>query len=71
MLLQVAQALQCPLAELLGDVTASSPEWLLIRELLDQRDDATLRRVRVAIGELLGTGGDHGRAPAGAARESR
>jgi XRE family transcriptional regulator, aerobic/anaerobic benzoate catabolism transcriptional regulator len=60
-LLQVAQALQCPLAELLGDVTASSPEWLLIRELLDQRDDATLRRVRVAIGELLGTGGDHGR----------
>ena len=59
-LLQVAQALQCPLAELLGDVTASSPEWLLIRELLDQRDDATLRRVRVAIGELLGTGGDHG-----------
>ena len=60
MLLQVAQALQCPLAELLGDVTASSPEWLLIRELLDQRDDATLRRVRVAIGELLGTGGDHG-----------
>jgi XRE family aerobic/anaerobic benzoate catabolism transcriptional regulator len=59
-LLQVAQALQCPLAELLGDVTASSPEWLLIRELLEQRDDATLRRVRVAIGELLGTGGDHG-----------
>lgn len=60
-LLQVAQALQCPLAELLGDVTASSPEWLLIRELLEQRDEATLRRVRAAIGELLGTGGDHGR----------
>jgi XRE family aerobic/anaerobic benzoate catabolism transcriptional regulator len=59
-LLQVAQALQSPLAELLGDVTASSPEWLLIRELLDQRDEATLRRVRVSIGELLGTGGDHG-----------
>jgi XRE family aerobic/anaerobic benzoate catabolism transcriptional regulator len=59
-LLQVAQALQCPLAELLGDVTASSPEWLLIRELLDQRDEATLRRVRAAIGDLLGTGGDHG-----------
>jgi len=59
-LLQVAQALQCPLAELLGDVTASSPEWLLIRELLEQRDEATLRRVRAAIGDLLGTGGDHG-----------
>lgn len=25
--------------------------------MLDQRDDATLQRVRVAIGELLGTGG--------------
>ena len=35
-----------------------------IRELLEQRDDATLRRVRVAVGELLGTGGanDSGRA---------
>jgi len=56
-LLQVSQALQCSLAELLGDVTTSSPEWLLIRELLEHRDDATLRRVRVAIGEMLGTGG--------------
>ncbi len=56
-LLQVAQALQCSLAELLGDVTTSSPEWLLIREMLEQRDEATLRRVRVAIGEMLGTGG--------------
>ena len=56
-LLQVAQALQCPLSELLGDITASSPEWLLIRELLDRRDETTLRRVRVVIGEMLGTGG--------------
>jgi XRE family aerobic/anaerobic benzoate catabolism transcriptional regulator len=63
-LLQVARALQCALAELIGDVTTSSPEWLMIRELLEQRDDATLRRVRVAVGELLGTGGanDSGRA---------
>jgi XRE family aerobic/anaerobic benzoate catabolism transcriptional regulator len=60
-LLQVAQALQCSLAELLGDVTTRSPEWLLIRELLEQRDEATLRRVRAAIGEMLGTGGDHGK----------
>jgi XRE family transcriptional regulator, aerobic/anaerobic benzoate catabolism transcriptional regulator len=59
-LLQVAQALQCSLAELLGDVTTRSPEWLLLRELLEQRDEATLRRVRVAVGELLGTGGAHG-----------
>ena len=56
-LLQVAGALQCPLGELIGDVTTSSPEWLLIRELLEQRDEATLQRVRVAIGEMLGTGG--------------
>jgi XRE family aerobic/anaerobic benzoate catabolism transcriptional regulator len=59
-LLQVAQALHCSLAELMGDVTTRSPEWLLIRELLEQRDDATLKRVRVAIGEMLGTGGAHG-----------
>jgi XRE family transcriptional regulator, aerobic/anaerobic benzoate catabolism transcriptional regulator len=59
-LLQVAQALQCSLAELLGDVTTRSPEWLLLREMLEQRDEPTLRRVRVAVGELLGTGGAHG-----------
>ena len=57
MLLQVAGALQCALAELIGDVTTSSPEWLMLRELLEHRDDATLHRVRVAVGELLGTGG--------------
>ena len=56
-LLQVAAALQCSLAEITGDVTTSSPEWLLIRELLEQCDEATLRRARIAIGELLGTGG--------------
>lgn len=59
-LLQVAQALQCPLAELLGDVTTASPEWLLIREMLEGRDEPTLRRVRVAVGEMLGMGGAHG-----------
>ncbi|MBP6814233.1 MAG: helix-turn-helix transcriptional regulator [Burkholderiaceae bacterium] len=58
-LLQVAGALHCSLAELLGDVTTSSPEWLLIRELLGDRDEATLHRVRVAVGEMLGTGGDN------------
>ncbi|MCB4366543.1 helix-turn-helix transcriptional regulator [Hydrogenophaga taeniospiralis] len=52
-LLQVAQALQCSLTELLGDVTTSSPEWLLIRELLEKRNEADLKRVRMAIGGLL------------------
>lgn len=55
-LLQVAGALQCSLAELIGDVTTSSPEWLLIREALQSCDDASLHRVRQAIGQTLGTG---------------
>ena len=59
-LLQVALALQCSLAELVGDITTTSTEWLLIRELLEHHDDASLRRVRVAIGEMFGTGGAHG-----------
>ncbi len=56
-LLQVAQALNCSLAELIGDVSTSSPEWLLIRELLQQRNEADLRRARLAILESLGAGG--------------
>ena len=68
-LLDVARALQCSLAELLGDMSTRSPEWLMIRELLEHQDDAALRRVREAIGELLGTGGGQGRS--GAARSPR
>jgi len=55
-LLQVTGALQCTLAELIGDVTTSSPEWLLIRELLEHCEESTLRKVRIAVGEILGTG---------------
>src|ERR1700690_4643003 len=55
-LLQVARALQCSLAELLGDVTTQSPEWLMLREVLADRDEATLRRVRLAALELIGGG---------------
>jgi XRE family aerobic/anaerobic benzoate catabolism transcriptional regulator len=66
-LLQVAQAMQATPAELLGDVTTSSPEWLLLRELLERRDEGTLRRVRIAVGEMLGTGGTQ-RAAARSAR---
>ena len=61
---QVAQALECPVAELLGDPTTRSPEWLMIRELLEDRDEATLRRARIALGDLLGTGGATGAAAA-------
>jgi XRE family aerobic/anaerobic benzoate catabolism transcriptional regulator len=55
---QVATALQCTLAELVGDITTSSPEWLLIRELLENRTEPDLHRARLAIGDLFGTGGN-------------
>jgi XRE family transcriptional regulator, aerobic/anaerobic benzoate catabolism transcriptional regulator len=55
-LLQVAQALQCPLAELVGDGAAQSPEWLMLREMLATCDQATLRRVRLAAAELIAGG---------------
>jgi len=54
---QVATALDCDLAELVGDVSTSSPEWLMLRESLRGRSDADLRRARLAIGQLFGTGG--------------
>ena len=52
---QLAQALNCSLAELVGDETASSPEWLMIRELLRGRSDAELVRARSALAALFGT----------------
>jgi XRE family aerobic/anaerobic benzoate catabolism transcriptional regulator len=54
-LLQVAGALQCTLAELLGDVTTASPEWLLLREMLSTRSEADLRLVREQIADLFGS----------------
>jgi XRE family aerobic/anaerobic benzoate catabolism transcriptional regulator len=57
-LLQVSHALQCSLAELLGDISTSSPEWLLIRELLSKRTEADLRRARVQLTDMFGESGD-------------
>src|ERR1700751_1077095 len=51
---QVALALGCQIAELLGDETTSSPEWLLIRDLWAQRSEADLHRARVALADLFG-----------------
>ena len=51
---QIAVALECLPAELLGD-EIDSPEWLLIRDLLHGRGDADLRRARVALADLFGT----------------
>lgn len=57
-LVQVARALQCSLAEILGDVTTSSPEWLMIRELLEGRSEADLHRARLKLAELFDGGAD-------------
>ena len=51
---QLAQALNCSLAELVGDETASSPEWLMIRELLRGRGDAELVQARAALAAMFG-----------------
>lgn len=56
---QVASALHSTLAEITGDVTTSSPEWLMIRELLEGRSEADLHRARVRLTELFGAGSDN------------
>ena len=60
-LLQVANALQSSLSELLGDMTTSNPEWLMIREQLAHADEATIKRVRLSIDEILGSSGSQTR----------
>ena len=52
-LLQISNALECSLAELIGDPTTLTPEWLMIRELLSHKDETILRQVRLKITELL------------------
>ncbi len=53
---QVSQALHCSLAELLGDTTTSSAEWLLLRSLLEGQDESVVREVRLAAARMLGNG---------------
>lgn len=50
---QIARALECDLAEIIGDETTSTPEWLLIRDLLHNRSEAELKRVRVATAQMF------------------
>jgi XRE family aerobic/anaerobic benzoate catabolism transcriptional regulator len=54
-LVQLSQALECSIAEIIGDITTTSPEWLMIRELLSGKDEASLRNARGAIQEVLGS----------------
>lgn len=58
---QVAEALGCPLAELLGDETTASPEWLMIREVLRGRSTEDLARAHHALTVLFGGSEDGGR----------
>ncbi len=53
-LLQVAQALNCSLSQLLGDVTASSDQWLKLRGLLERADDKVLDQVCQNVAQMLG-----------------
>jgi XRE family aerobic/anaerobic benzoate catabolism transcriptional regulator len=61
-LLQVAGALQCTLAELIGDVTTASPEWLLLRRVREQisgmfgATQEAARTNRIALIGLRGAG---------------
>jgi XRE family aerobic/anaerobic benzoate catabolism transcriptional regulator len=52
---QVAHALDCSLAELLGDETTASAEWLMIRRLLHGRDAQELGRAHRALTEMFGS----------------
>lgn len=49
----IANAFNCAIAELVGDFTTSSPEWLLIRELLEGRSENDLQLARQALSELF------------------
>jgi XRE family aerobic/anaerobic benzoate catabolism transcriptional regulator len=56
LLRQLAHALNCSMAELVGQDGVASPELILIRQLLRGRDETTLQRARVALADLLGSG---------------
>lgn len=50
---QVAHALDCPMAELLGDETTSSPEWLMIRKILHGRCQADLQQAHRVLTDMF------------------
>ncbi len=61
-LAQVARALECALAEVIGDSTTASPEGLLIRSLLAGRSEPELQQVRQMLSTMFGQGRDPARA---------
>jgi XRE family aerobic/anaerobic benzoate catabolism transcriptional regulator len=50
---QLTTVLNCTLAEMIGDETATSPEWLMIREILRGRSDDELAKARSALAGLF------------------
>lgn len=50
---QLTAVLNCTLAEMIGDETASSPEWLMIREILRGRSDEELVKARSALAGMF------------------
>jgi XRE family aerobic/anaerobic benzoate catabolism transcriptional regulator len=52
---QLTLVLNCTLAEMIGDETASSPEWLMIREILRGRSEAELAQARAALSDVFET----------------
>ena len=54
LLRQLSEALNCSLAEIIGDETTSSAEWLLIRRLLQDRGEGDIKRARQVLTALFG-----------------
>ncbi len=54
LLRQLAHALQCSIAEIVGEETSASTEWTQIRQLLRGRDEVALARARRALADLFG-----------------
>lgn len=50
---QLASVLNCSLAEIIGDETASSPEWLMIREILRGRNEQELAKARAQLASVF------------------
>jgi XRE family aerobic/anaerobic benzoate catabolism transcriptional regulator len=50
---QLSMVLNCTLAEMIGDETASSPEWLMIREILRGRSETELAMARTALADVF------------------
>ena len=50
---QLTAVLNCTLAEMIGDETASTPEWLMIREILRGRSDEELAKARATLASVF------------------